>query len=498
MAEYAGYVASAPINYGQITEGLVSNVIAIDQAKREEDKKAQLEFDKYFDDTTKDVLKDYELSKSQTWNDAMYPVADGIKKVLLAAQKSGSKQQVNMVSSNAKTGLKNIKTAKDVIDANMGTLEKLTLEDKISPMGNVYAKMYSGALDFKNKGFPVMTDGTIPYVSYDDKGEILSTNDIMDPASLANVTPFIDQKIDYDKSLNEWVSKLGTSQNEVGKVTTINPALNPAFPKAKETKITELTSTPRNSARFLSSVAGYQGYDSEEAKKELLSKGITEDKLIQVKLINGVPEPILTDKQQAAAKEIAAQQIDQRIGIKRYLDEDRIVTDPNASILAYLKRKELEEKSDLAKKMAPIVSRVKIADKVFNSTNPKDWGPLKQAAKLNGIKNPTISQQSDGSKILYGIPKGKRKPEAISTFSSGGEIYAYTTGSSNVIQGLGEYNEGLDYMQSNQPAPAPAQAPASGKNVTMGQINAMTSAQRGGLNATEYAKFLKSQGYTIK
>lgn len=38
MAEYAGYVATPPVNYGEITDGLVSNIISIEQAKREEQK----------------------------------------------------------------------------------------------------------------------------------------------------------------------------------------------------------------------------------------------------------------------------------------------------------------------------------------------------------------------------------------------------------------------------------------------------------------------------
>ena len=118
-----------------------------------------------------------------------------------------------------------------------------------------------------------MPDGTIPYVKYDANGKIASANSFLDPATFTKPNAFIDKKVDYEKDLTTWAASLGSFADENGRVTTISPELNPAFPKAKETKIEELTSTPRNAARFLSSVAGYRGYKSEAAKRELLDGG---------------------------------------------------------------------------------------------------------------------------------------------------------------------------------------------------------------------------------
>jgi len=239
MAEYAGYVASAPVNYGEITNGLVSNIIAIDQAKREEDKKTQQEYDKYFDDNTKQI-KEFDFSKSQTFNDMIGVVGDGSKKVLQDAYKSGSKQAVNRVTANLKTSINNINAATKSINEGFGVIEKATLEGKVSPIGNIYADMYTDAMNFKDGSLMVLPDGTVPYVKYDKDGRIASQNSFFDPATLTKPTAFLDQNVDYDKDLNTWATSLGTYQDEQGRVTTVNPALNPAFPKAKETKLAEI------------------------------------------------------------------------------------------------------------------------------------------------------------------------------------------------------------------------------------------------------------------
>lgn len=443
MAEYAGYVATPPVNYGEITNGLVSNVIAIDQAKREEQRKTQQEFDKYFDDNTKQI-KDFDFSKSQSFNDMISVVGEGSKKVLQEAYKSGSKQAVNRVTANLKTSINNINAATKSINEGFGVIEKATLEGKVSPIGNVYADFYTDAMNFKDGGLMVLPDGTVPYVKYDKDGKIVSQNSFFDPATLTKPGVFIDPNVDYEKDLNTWVDKLGTYQNERGMITTISPKLNPAFEKAKETKIQELTSNDRNTARFLSSVAGYQGYKNEEAMQELINNGVPKDKLIKVDLINGIPQPILTDDQKKQAKLIAEQQIEQRVGIKRTLDEPKSYNPFDAlSIYDY------KQKQEEMKKMRPIISRVKIANKIYSSNNPSDWGPLKEAARLKGIKDPSVTNTNEGYKILYGIPKGKRTRVEIARFNSASDIYGYTSGKENQIEAAGEYDMGNEYLFGN-------------------------------------------------
>ena len=491
---------------------MVSNIIAIDQAKREEQKKTQLDFDKYFDDNTKSI-KDFELSKSQTFNDMIGVVGDGVKKVTRDAYKTGSKQGLNMVSANLKTSINNINAASKSINEGFGVIEKATLEGKVSPIGNVYADLYTDAMNFKNGSFMVMPDGTIPYVKYDENGKIVSENSFFDPATLTKPNAFIDQNIDYEKDLNDWTKNIGTYKNEQGVVTTASPMLNPAFPEAKKTKIEELTSTPRNTARFLSSVSGYRGYKSETQKKELLDSGISEDKLIKVDLINGIPQPILTDAQQKAAKQIAEQQINQRIGIERTVDEP--VRDP----FAYMYMK---EQSDMrkamakeAKEMAPKIKAAENADRIFfarkgapgqeGTLGPiAEFSPLKEAGRMKGWSKLSVSNIG-GDVIVFGVPKGAKsaaEPKELARFSSPGEAYAFLTGKENIIDAKSDYDLTKDYIQGIQQEEPKQRTQQSTKTqekvVTLSQIKSLTPQQRGGLNEQEYAAYLGSQGYTVK
>lgn len=504
MAEYAGYVASAPVNYGQITDGLVSNIIAIDQARREEQKKTQLEYDKYFDDNAK-AIKDFDFSKSQTFNDMIGVVGDGAKKVLQDAYKSGSKQAVNRVSANLKTSVNNINAASKAINEGFGIIEKATLDGKVSPIGNVYADFYTDAMNFKDGSLMVLPDGTVPYVKYDKDGKIVSQNSFFDPATLTKPTAFLDQNVDYEKDLNTWASKLGTYEDEQGRITTISPRLNPAFPKAKETKVQELISNDRNTARFLSSVAGYQGYKNEEGMQELIKNGVPKDKLIKVDLVNGIPQPILTDGQKKAAKLIAEQQIDQRVGIQRREDEER--QNPMDYFDTWQRKEEFKASAKEAKEMAPKMKAVQTADAIFyalrTSGEPgkmgpiREFSPLKQAAQMRGLGKISVSNVG-GEVIITGVPKGAKmsaQPRELARLSSPGEVYAYLTGKENIADAKSDYDLTKEYMQSNQPSePTKTQENV----VTLSQINSLSDSQRGGLSPQEYAAYLKSVGYTVK
>lgn len=504
MAEYAGYVASPPVNYGEITNGLVSNYIAIDQAKRAEDKKTQEEFDKYFDDNL-NTIKDFEYSKSQTTNDMLITLAQGAKKAMYDAKKTGSKQEINRTASNLKTSINNINNAIKASNENFGIIQKATLEGKVSSMGNIYADYFADAMNSKKSSLMVMPDGTIPYVQYDENGKIASTNSFFDPAALSNPAPFIDPSVDYDKDLKTWADSLGTYQDKNGLVTRISPMLNPAFGKAKETKIAELTSTPRNTARFLSSVGGYQGYKDEASKQKLINEGVPKDKLIQVSLVNGIPQPILTDAQNKEAKKIAEQQINQRVGFKR--DVDNAPRDPYAYLTAKEAFDQRKAAAKEAKQMAPKIKAAQIADAIFNATRTSgkpgemgpipEFSPLKQAAQMRGLGKISVSNVG-GEVIITGVPKGAKsgaEPRELARLSSPGEVYAYLTGKENIIDAKADYDLTKDYILSNEPAES--EKPQENV-VTLSQIKSLTTQQRGGLNEQEYAAFLNSQGYTVK
>jgi hypothetical protein len=475
MAEYAGYVATAPVNYGEITKDLVTSFITIDQAKREEDKRTQQELDKNFS-SDMEKLTDFALTSNASFNDKISNLGDNTKVALLNAYKTGNMREVNRIKANLKTGINNINAASKVIDTNFGEIKSAIAKGDVSDIGTVYAEMYGDATNFNDGEFFVMPDGKIPYVKYDKDGKIVSKSSFYDPATLASTKPFIDPNVKYDEDLNKWMKSIGSYTDEQGKVTIISPLKNPAFPKAKESKIDELTSTDRNTARFLTSVGGYVGYKSEEQKRGLLSKNknLTEDKLIKVELINGVPQPILSEVQNKAARKLAEQEIDQRVAFAKTFDEDRSGS-AFSGMANFFERENYKAMQRDAREMKPIVTRVKNADKIYRSKDIADWGPLKEAARFRGIKDPSILHNLDGTKTLSGIPKNKRTPVEIVTFKSPEEIYAYTSNNKDVSEATGEYAQGKEFMstygvgqQDNRGAsPAPQPKPSSSPKETI-------------------------------
>lgn len=385
------------------------------------------------------------------------PLGEGSKEALYNAYKSGNKQVVNRVTANLKSSINAINSASKSINENFGLIEKATAEGGISEIGNTYADMYADATDFSNGSFVVLPDGTVPYVKYNKDGKIESQNSIFNVGAITKATPFIDRKVDYDKELNSWASNLGTFKNEQGLVTTVNPSLNPAFPKAKETKIAELTSTPRNAARFLSSIAGYQGYKDEASKQKLIDDGVPEDKLIQVSLVNGVPQPVLTDAQNKAAKELAAQQIDQRVGIQRTVEKGSSGGMGGLGLWLTKEGIKAEEKAaedakKEAKIMAPKVKLVQIVNNLFTTKNKADFALVKQtASKLKGWKNIGINN-TNGTFRISGLPKGApsdSKPQLLAEFATPQQLAAFLSGETNQFNAESEFATTMDYMLAN-------------------------------------------------
>lgn len=464
MAEYAGYVATAPVNYGEITKDLVTSFITIDQAKREEDKRTQQELDKNFS-SDMEKLTEFSLSSSAPFNNKISNLGDNSKIALLNGYKTGNMREVNRIKANLKTGINNINAASKVIDTNFNEIKTAISKGDISDIGTVYAEMYGDATNFNDGEFFVMPDGTIPYVKYDKDGRIVSKSSFYDPATLTSTKPFIDPNVKYDQDLNNWMKSIGTYKDEQGNVTIISPKNNPGFAKAKETKIAELTSTDRNTARFLTSVGGYVGYKSEEQKQDLLkNKNITEDKLIKVELINGVPQPILSEKQQQAAKELAEQEINQRVSFTKTLDEPRPVriniggkedklTQGEESILA-----SGDFVNDVLKDVKLRGANTKYTKAILNSLSKAGY-PLVAGTKL-------VSNKNGGLDVVD--PKGNK----ITSLNTDEEFYQ-TLGQKTALQAGSEFNRykqlrGIVNQESAPtPAPSPKPAPAAQETINV-------------------------------
>jgi hypothetical protein len=485
MAEYAGYVASTPVNYGEITKDLVNNYIAIDQAKKEEERKTKAELDKNLYSNL-ERLKDFNLSANPSFNSKVGTLSDGYKSAIMNASKTGGVRAANLVTANALTSINNIKKVQEVIDTNYGEIKKAVSEGKVSKIGAKYAQLYQNALDFSNAEFVAMPDGTTTYVKYDKDGKILEQNSFFDPGTLTSTQPFMDPNVKYQEDLNNWMKSIGSYKNEKGDITIVSPKNNPGFKQAKETKINQLISTDRDTARLLTELGGYESYTSQAEKEELLKGNkFKEEQLIEIQMINGIPQPIISDTQRANAKTLAEQQIDQRVSFSETLDEKRPIrinvggkedklTQGEESILA-----SGDFVTNVIKDIRSKGANTKYAKTILNSISKAGY-PLVAGTKL-------VTNQNGGLDVVD--PKGNK----ITSLNTDEEFYQ-TLGQKTALQAGSEFtrykqlrgisDQGTSINAKPTPAPAAretvnvdikatiAQAAAAGKTITPAQVKA--------------------------
>lgn len=334
MAEYAGYVPQTPVNFGEIASGLASDIISIKEQARKEDMelaamgyKRKQEQQKQF---TEDLSKFSKVEKTvgKSFNDFATKTTRGIADNYFNAF---SKYQKGEMTANELALYKNnlmglqdsLGAAAKSFNEGMGVISKES--QKQSPIGLVMGQMYANAGDYTNKSLQVAPDGSGLLYYTDENGNVIKEETPIDPSSIPAYNQFQDYARDYEKDLNEWSRSLGKYDVEKGTVTISSPKNNPEFNKAKTNKIQELVGTERDAARFLTQVAGFGAYNSEQQKQQLLNQGYTEDKLIKVTIgKGGFPQPVITPEQAAIAQKLAGEQIDQRISYERKEDEPRI------------------------------------------------------------------------------------------------------------------------------------------------------------------------------
>lgn len=334
MAEYAGYVPQTPVNFGEIASGLASDIISIKEQARKEDmelaamgyKRRQEQQKQFQEDLSK--FGKVEKTVGKSFNDFATKTTRGIadnyfnaftkyqKGEMTANELALYKNNLMGVQDGLGAFAKSFNSGMDVINKE---------SQKQSPIGLVMGQMYANAGDYTNKSLQVAPDGSGLLYYTDDNGKVIKEETPIDPSSIPAYTQFQDYAKDYEKDLNEWSRSLGKYDVENGKVTISSPKNNPQFNKAKSNKIQELVGTEKDAARFLTQVAGFGAYNSEQQKQQLLNQGYTEDKLIKVTIgKGGFPQPIITPEQSAIAQKLAGEQIDQRISYERKEDEPRI------------------------------------------------------------------------------------------------------------------------------------------------------------------------------
>jgi hypothetical protein len=332
MAEYAGYV-SAPnqFDWGKFSSELASNKIAIAESVRAEREKKRAAFQKSTADIYADI-KEPEKGYNETDNDFFTKSTFAARDFVVGTTKETDYNLTNtgpltMKQTNAKNYIAGLGETAKGIKANQEKLIDPKFQEGQSDIGRNFSKLFITTSNTSNKRSFFDKDGSGYIQEVDSKGNPTS-NVKINPITLKSTQGWSDDKIDYDKQFNDFTA------NQVGEFQKATPAgggaiktnesilNNPLFLDAKAKLVTAITANDRESARFLTSSAGYASYIESDLqqKEKLLNQGIPEEKLIPVGLgADGLPTAKLTPEQRKAAVDEANFKIQQRVEVTETL-----------------------------------------------------------------------------------------------------------------------------------------------------------------------------------
>jgi hypothetical protein len=478
MAEFAGYVGNLvpPTDWGKIGNDLFDKYTKVKEERKAERTKID---DDYAESFSK--IGDYEQTTDQNVNEFMFRGANDVR--------DGFKTQYDLLKKGAittadyklykSTAMSDWSTLNKAVK-NFGTViannQKLITEGKMSGLGQYNSLGFAelGNLKYAKIMMNPQT-GRLYRANIDPKtGKIASDNDVYSPSAMLNPSNLVDLKVDVNNGVTSFLKTLGDYgiARDLGNgriEVTEDARKNPAYNKALDAQIHALTVTDRSTASILTDYVGeYKFFKSEAEKKDLISKGLTEDKLIKVERKNGVYEPILTDKQEAVAKDYVRNAIEVGVGHKE---------SKTAGFAPHYEKPERPSAYDKkeADKIAKLGIKADTANKIWAARqNSPQWPLLRSAASDRGLDSPKVTfvrGRDSAGNLLPPIIRitgnemtvdagGKRKKGALVTrdLRSAEDVYTYINTKQDPSTASADYIEGNDYLQENKgqsAAPAP-------------------------------------------
>jgi len=341
MAEYAGYVASQPIDFGKIGTGLISNVIELQDRKRQEEEKALLQQEK--------LQEKEDLALASETEKAMAPLRSGFKSVAAPTIKEikfksveGVANRLQELQNMQKLGkitnmdakierenlVQDINDLKASIDGYASAEQKIIADaDKQSPLGRYLNEMFLQTGDLENTS-PIIKDKRLMFAKIDPNTNKVIEGTEATPGIVARYDKFQDNIVNYDAEADKFkvatydvLSPLGAR----GLLKTSSMEKNPEYVYAKQKWVGSHMATPWDVARVLSEREGYDFYRTEAEKKEKLKADPNAKLIFMTKDSAGFPMPDIDKDMITAAKGSLEKLIDSKTGEKKSL-----TTNPNA------------------------------------------------------------------------------------------------------------------------------------------------------------------------
>lgn len=465
MAEFAGYVGNQvpPIDWGKIGTDLYDKINKVNDEREAKRQKIDDDYNEAFA-----KIGEYEQTTDQSLNEMIYKGVDEVRNSMktqydLLKRGAITMSDYKLYKNTAMTDWSTLNKAVKGYGNTIAGVQKLITEGKMSGLGQYNALTYAKLSNLKDAKIMVNPEtGRIYRANIDPKtGTIASDSEVYSPSAMLNPGNLVDLKVDLNDGVTKFlktVADYGIAKDlGGGKIEVTEDARkNPAYQKALEAQVNSFTVTPRSTTSVLTDYVGdYQFFESEAQKKELINKGVKEEKLIKVERKNGVYEPVPTSTQESVAKEYVRSQIE--VGVGRKETQTQGYAPQRAEKADKPSVYEMKEE----KRLAGNINKAKIANEFMDPTGGLNrFGEVKQIAIDNGVRKPLISERADGTKVLLGIPRGKTKQEVIQEFRTPAQAYAYLTGKANVLQGADEYDEAVQEanLRGVSIKPAPKQA----------------------------------------
>lgn len=341
MAEFAGYIGNQypPTDWGKIGTNLLQQFDQENQRRKEEKEKIDND---YADSFAK--IGEYEQTTDQDVNEFIYKGVDEVRNGIKTQYDLLKKGAITMADyklykNTAMSDWSNLNKAVKGFGATIAASQKLITEGKMSGLGQYNSLNFAKLGDLKTAKIMVNPQtGRIYRANIDPKtGKIASPDDVYSPSAMINPANLVDLKVNLDDQIDPFLKRLekvGVAKNLGNGVIEVDESArnNPAFKTALDAQVNAVTATPRSTTSILTDYVGdYQFFESEAQKKELIAKGTPADKLIQVKRKNGIAEPILTEEQEAVAREFVRNQIEVGVGGKETMTKPFAPPRPRSS-----------------------------------------------------------------------------------------------------------------------------------------------------------------------
>jgi hypothetical protein len=356
MAEYAGYVAPTPIDYGAISSGLLSNRLAVEKLKKAEksealkllqkqqaaDEKARIqarkeesEEEKLLREDIKDLgTPDYIPDKSiNTFVTEGAAVVKSKVLELYKLKKSGqiTNEQYIIGYNSIKDDFNNqFIGATKTFNKNLEELTTSVAKGEQSEIGAGLVGMYADGGQLGNKVLGIKEIGGVPRLqqyTIDKDGNRIEDQTITNIGAMKNKALYSDLAVDYNKKFKEANEAVGQVKIETGSTTTESQTQNKKYDSTLQQQIQGIIPTDLDKARLLANRKGYKVYFTEQQKNALLKEGKKEEELLRFSLNDkGAYSPFLTDTQKKEAYDYTKDAIEGRMTYSKTLDEPVKVT----------------------------------------------------------------------------------------------------------------------------------------------------------------------------